>query len=270
MAPRSTDELSARAASWSRALTERLGRRVDVAWSRSRKTPLSMEVQRGQAGRVELRLHSMFAAGDDALREAVARWVSAGRRASRACQLIDEFVEAELAATRPAPPRMVAQGRVHDLDAIADEVVHEHFADDWRAAARPQVGWGRSASKARRGLRLGSYDPDSRSVRIHPVLDQEAVPRWAVAFVVFHELLHHRHPPRRDAQGRMVHHGAEFRARETAHAQHAAMRAWERRNIAALVASASSGRPLPVPPGGPDAQAQHAKRAVQAALVKDT
>ena len=235
---------------WSRSLTERLGLRVQVAWTRSRKTPLAMDVRRDRASGaslLELRLHPLFAEADDELREAVARWINAGRRATRACRAIDEYVEARLAATRPAPPRLVARGRVHDLDALADEVVREHFAHDWDGAERPQVGWGRSASKARRGLRLGSYDPDSRSVRIHPVLDQEAVPRWVVAFVVFHELLQHRHPPRRDAAGRMVHHGSEFRAREAAHPQHAAMRDYERRWIAALVASARTGRPVAGP-----------------------
>lgn len=232
---------------WSRSLSARLGMRVHAVWTRSRKTPLSMATRREPASGarvLELRLHALFADADDGLVEAVARWIGAGRRATRACRDIDAYVEARLAATRPAPPRLVARGRVHDLDAIADEVVREHFAPGFADARRPQVGWGRSASKARRSLRLGSYDPDSCSVRIHPVLDQQAVPRWVVAYVVFHELLHHRHPPRRDAAGRMVHHGGEFRAREAAHPRHASMLAYERSHIAALVDSARTGRPL--------------------------
>lgn len=230
---------------WLRDLSTRLKAPVRLEWTRSRKTPLSLRsVGTGAARAIELRLHALFADADADVREAVSRWCVAGRRATRACRVIDQHVESRLASTRPAPPKLDGRGRHHDLESIAAEVVRKHLGGEWKDDERVPVGWGRSASRARRGLRLGSYDPDSRCVRIHPVLDQPAVPRFVVAFVVFHELLHHLHPPRRDAAGRMVHHGDAFRAKEAAHPDYAAIHAWERAHIAALVASARTKKPM--------------------------
>lgn len=230
---------------WARELSSRLKAPVALSWSRSRKTPLSMRsVGVGSARTIELRLHSLFADADAKVREAVASWCVAGRRATRACRVIDQHVEERLALTRPRPPKLDGRGRHHDLESIAAEVLRTHLRLDWKDGERVPVGWGRAASSARRGLRLGSYDPDARCVRIHPVLDQPAVPRFVVAFVVFHELLHHLHPPRRDATGRMVHHGPVFRAKEAAHPDYRAIQAWERAHISALVASARTRKPM--------------------------
>jgi hypothetical protein len=231
-------ELRERALQWQNALSLRLQRPVVLTWSRARKTPLSMRGRKD--GVLELRLHSMFAGADEAMREAVARWITAGKRATRACQALDAFVEVQLAATRPPAPVLQTRGAVYDLLDIADEVRREYFATQ----ACPPLGWGRATSNARRGLRLGSYDPDSRSVRIHPVLDQVAVPRFVVAFVVFHEFLHHRYPPKRAADGRLIHHGPEFRAAELAHPRYAEVIAFERAHLRALVASARTGKPM--------------------------
>ena len=230
---------------WLRELSARLKSPVRLAWTRSRKTPLALRsVGVGAARAIELRLHALFADASAEVREAVARWCVAGRRATRACRVIDEHVEEHLARTRPAPPKLEARGRHHDLASIAEDVLSTHLKHDWKHGERIPVGWGRAASSARSGLRLGSYDPDARCVRIHPVLDQSAVPRYVVSFVVFHELLHHLHPPRRDPAGRMVHHGPAFRAKELAHPDYAAIQRWERAHIGALVASARTRRPL--------------------------
>jgi hypothetical protein len=42
----------------------------------------------------------------------------------------------------------------------------------------------------------------------------------------------------------MVHHGDAFRAKEAAHPDYAAIHAWERAHIAALVASARTKKPM--------------------------
>ncbi len=238
MSQLSRQELRERALEWQNALSLRLKRPIALTWSRSRKTPLSMRGRKD--GGLDLRLHSMFAGADESVREAVARWIAVGKRATRACAALDAFVEVQLAATRPQAPAMQTRGAVYDLLDIADEVEREYFA----LHTRPAIGWGRSTSSARRGLRLGSYDPDTRSVRIHPVLDQVAVPRFVLAFVVFHEFLHHRYPPKRAADGRMIHHGPEFRAAELAHPRYAEVIAFERAHLRALVASARTGKPM--------------------------
>ena len=51
----------------------------------------------------------------------------------------------------------------------------------------------------------------------------------------------------RDASGRWIHHGREFRARENAYADYPRVLAWEKRNLRALVRSARSGAPIALP-----------------------
>lgn len=113
---------------------------------------------------------------------------------------------------------------------------------------RPLATWGRRGSKRTRySLRLGSYDADFGVARIHPVLDQAAVPDWFVRYVVFHELLHAALPPMQGKGSRWIHHSAAFRRRERAYADYARAIEWEDRHIDALIRSARRGVPLPVP-----------------------
>jgi hypothetical protein len=94
-------------------------------------------------------------------------------------------------------------------------------------------------------------------VRIHPVLDQPAVPVWFVRYVLFHELLHAVLPPRRGRGSRWIHHGAEFRRRERDYADYARAIAWEDAHMPALIRSAKRGTPMRAVP----AQAQASSRA---------
>lgn len=196
-------------------------------------------------------LHPFFGAGTGELRDAVAAWVRSGARAKQASRTLDEFIRAALEA-HPAPARpaarLITAGRAHDLAKLAEAVRAEHFAAE--LAALPPLTWGRfSRTGTRRTLRLGSCDPDGPLVRIHPVLDSDAVPEFFVKFILFHELLHVVLPPRSDRNGRWVHHGTEFRRRERAHPDHARVMQWERKRMKDLLRAARGGKALPAPSG---------------------
>ena len=81
-------------------------------------------------------------------------------------------------------------------------------------------------------------------VRIHPVLDQVAVPRWFVGFVLYHELLHAALGDAPETGSRKRHHGPEFRSREAAHPDYERAITWEKRYVNALIRSARTGKPL--------------------------
>jgi hypothetical protein len=72
------------------------------------------------------------------------------------------------------------------------------------------------------------------------------VPDWFVTFVLKHELLHSVMPSYRDAAGRWVHHGPEFRSREAAWPEFRAALGWERQNLPRLIRSARLGTELRV------------------------
>jgi hypothetical protein len=251
---------------WREFLVQELDCPVTVVYTRARKVPLRIRPFRtGPRGArrsgVEVRLHALFDEAPPEIRRAVASWIRSGERATRACRMLDDWVQQALAGLPPAPERAEAvrtRGEHRDLRALLDDVLHLDFAGEAELHARPPgITWGRrGASRSRGGLRLGSYDPDLHRIRIHPVMDQPAVPEWFVRYVVFHECLHARFPPRRGSDGRWIHHGPELQARERAYADHRRVLAWEKAHLKALVRSAKRGEPMrlgPVPVPRPSA-----------------
>ena len=99
-----------------------------------------------------------------------------------------------------------ARGQFYDLDAIFDELNLRFFHG---LLGRPRMGW--SHGDARR--MLGHYDPAHNAIIISSVFDQASVPRYAVEYIVYHEMLHLKHPVRLRGSRRCVH-SAEFRAEE--------------------------------------------------------
>lgn len=245
-------------AAWRGALEAELGCEVRLVPTRSRSRPLQLRVlrrarpERGIAELIELRLHALFDEAPPELHGAVASWIRSGGRAGRACRAIDLWIREGLERLPPeALPaaELRAHGAAHDLAALAEELRREHFAAEFPSAdALPPLTWGRgSPGRARHSLRLGSCNPDGGLVRIHPVLDQPAVPRFFVRYVLHHELLHAVIPPRPSRSGRWVHHGPDFRARERAYPDYERALRWEDEHIGRLLRSARRGVPCAAP-----------------------
>jgi predicted metal-dependent hydrolase len=99
------------------------------------------------------------------------------------------------------------------------------------------ICWGRWSGRTRtRSMRLGSYLPEQKLIRIHPALDQAFVPQSFVEFIVYHELLHHVIPPVR-VKGRFQVHSAAFRRREHLFPAYAEATAWRRQYLRRLLRS---------------------------------
>ena len=99
-----------------------------------------------------------------------------------------------------------AQGRVYDLDAIFEDLNLRFFGG---MQARPRMSWSHGRSRSL----LGHYDPAHNAIVVSRIFDQPAVPRYAVEYIVYHEMLHLRHPVRLNGSRRCVH-TPEFRAQE--------------------------------------------------------
>ncbi len=219
-------------------LVARLSRGVGVRFGQSRTLPVQL---RRVGATFTLRLHLFFATAPDDVLDALAAWIAHGRRSRAACAPLDRWLDAELArlpAREKPRPVLRARGAVHDLDALA----HELRAGPWLRDLKttPKLTWGRAGrrGRARASLQLGLFDPETQTVRMHPVLDDRSVPTWFVRSVLFHELLHAAIPPRRDAQGRWVKHGPDFRQRERAYEDHARANTWLTANITRLLVAA--------------------------------
>ena len=98
------------------------------------------------------------------------------------------------------------QGRHFDLSALFDQLNQQYFAGE---LPRPHIGW------STRGWRrqFGCYDPGPHQIVLNRRMDHPGVPRLVVEYVLFHEMLHVKHPTRRSGCT-LLSHSPEFRKEE--------------------------------------------------------
>jgi predicted metal-dependent hydrolase len=94
------------------------------------------------------------------------------------------------------------QGHIYDLDAIFEDLNTQYFHG---LLGRPQLTW--SHNLARR--RLGHFDPAHNTIVVSRVFDDARVPSYAVEYILYHEMLHLKHPVKLRGSRRCVH-SAEF------------------------------------------------------------
>jgi predicted metal-dependent hydrolase len=99
-----------------------------------------------------------------------------------------------------------AKGSFYDLDYIFADLNTRFF---YGLLARPQMTW----SKLRARNMLGHYDPAHNAIVVSRIFDHFKVPRYAVEYIVYHEMLHLKHPVKLRGSRRCVH-SAEFQAEE--------------------------------------------------------
>ena len=241
-----TDPSPFSADDWAHYLSGALGRDVRVRYGRARRQVIVAFPERSGVHGLRVRMNHAFGRAPQPVRAAVADWLRAGRGARRACRELDAWI-ASIVGTLgpPRPGRIVTRGAHHDLDEIAADLMAHAFRALMPARRPSGVTWGRRGARgARRSLQLGSFDPETALVRIHPVLDQEAVPRWFVRYVLFHEFLHAELNQPCQAGRRAQHHGREFREREQAYPGTAPALSWQREHLSALLRSARNGKPM--------------------------
>lgn len=98
------------------------------------------------------------------------------------------------------------QGEHFDLQRIFEELNGRYFGGELQ---RPQIGW--SARAWRR--QFGCYDPGPNQILLNRRMDRPKVPRFAVEYVLYHEMLHVKYPTRRSGCS-LLSHSPEFRAEE--------------------------------------------------------
>ncbi|HYL36925.1 MAG TPA: SprT-like domain-containing protein [Bryobacteraceae bacterium] len=90
------------------------------------------------------------------------------------------------------------QGACHNLEVIFEDLNGLYFQG---LMARPLLGWSRKPSR----VMLGHYDPSHNAIILSKLLDHPEVPRLAVEYVLFHEMLHLRFPVEHRGARRCVH-----------------------------------------------------------------
>ncbi len=203
-----------------RHLAERLRRPVTLVLTHNSTTMLSARVREGV---LRVRLHRMFLSADGPVIEEIVSYLKYRRGRMPHFR---GFVRANRNMLLQKTPNKVplrAVGRYHDLSELYDEINRDYFGGKVTAA----ITWGtRSPRLAVRKRTVGSYSDRSNTIRINPVLDKKTVPRFYVAFIVYHEMLHAATGTPTREKRRTVH-SPEFRRREMLFAEYEKVIAWE-------------------------------------------
>jgi hypothetical protein len=185
--------------------------------------------------RYEVRLHHMFADADPVITRALAHYIADND--PDASRLLGDFIDANAGhvrgRARRAPTQLIfTAGEHHDLRTIFDELNSRYFDGKIDAA----ITWGARTGRPRRrnSIKMGSYSVEDRLIRIHRSLDRAFVPRFFVAWIVFHEMLHQVHDIR-VKNGRREFHSKEFLADEAQFEHYDQAKTWERRHLDALL-----------------------------------
>src|SRR6266851_6022846 len=93
-----------------------------------------------------------------------------------------------------------------DLERLFDELNGKYFAGQLLC---PHISWSRRSWRRQ----FGCYDPGPNQILLNRRMDRPGVPQCAVEYVLFHEMLHVKHPTRRSGCS-LVSHSREFREEE--------------------------------------------------------
>lgn len=181
-------------------------------------------------GVLELRLSESMAAAPATVREALAwilvsrlfrtapppHWVRHYRQYMnrRDVRRLHQAVRAARSRKYISGPR----GRVYDLSEIFIALRDRYFGP---LLPTPQLGWSRRPSRTL----LGHFDHAHNAIILSSWLDRPEVPRFVVDYVMYHEMLHMKHPVEHCRHRRSVHPPA-FREDEKRFELLAEARAW--------------------------------------------
>jgi hypothetical protein len=98
------------------------------------------------------------------------------------------------------------EGRFYHLEEIFDSLNTRFFGG---LLGRPELTW--SEGMAKRSL--GHYDAAHNTIVVSQVFDRPSSPRYAIEYLLYHEMLHLKHPVRMRGVRRCVH-SREFKADE--------------------------------------------------------
>lgn len=109
-------------------------------------------------------------------------------------------------STRGAKRYFGPEGRYYHLEEVFDALNERFFGG---LLGRPELTW--SEHHARRSL--GHYDAAHNTIVVSRVFDRPSSPRYAIEYLLYHEMLHLKHPVKMRGVRRCVH-SREFKADE--------------------------------------------------------
>jgi hypothetical protein len=173
---------------------------------------------RVRAGRVYVRLSDLFQTAPPEVIRAlafllVARLLSRKtprdqERIYRSYAFSPQLLRASDIARRQRGRKVISSslGQVYDLERIFSRLNRRYFDGE---IEKPVLTWSRRRARSI----LGHHDAAHDTITVSKALDSREVPEWFVEYIVFHEMLHIKHPAR-IINGRRYYHTSAFRSEE--------------------------------------------------------
>jgi hypothetical protein len=98
------------------------------------------------------------------------------------------------------------EGRFYHLEEVFDSLNARFFGG---MLGRPELTWSESVAKRA----LGHYDAAHNTIVVSRIFDRPSSPRYAIEYLLYHEMLHLKHPVKLRGLRRCVH-SREFKAEE--------------------------------------------------------
>lgn len=127
--------------------------------------------------------------------------------------------------------KLVVRGEFYNLKELYDEINRDYF----NSSLNLQITWFGTPRK-RRGnkVNLGFYHDTTRLIKINRLMDKPEFPKFVIAYVIYHEMLHYVCPAYFDERGRHQIHSKEFKKLEEEFADFQKANEWIQSNEAAL------------------------------------
>ena len=183
-----------------------------------------------RSGRVYVRLSDIFKSAPVNVHRALAfilvakllskRTPEVHERVYRDYAYTPQILRAANSARRRRGRKVVssARGRVYDLDKMFARLNRNYFDGELE---KPTLTW----SQRRTRRILGHHDFAHDTIVISKTLDASDMPDWFVEYILFHELLHIKHPAR-IINGRRYYHTNAFRTNEQRFAYYEQAQDW--------------------------------------------
>lgn len=212
-----------------RYLKKYSARKVSLTLTDNKKAII--KASHSEGGIVNLTLNGMFLDAPSSVLRALARFLKKPdtKRKRNVSKL---FHESGLNITKKVKHKKSAllrhQGKYFNLKDIYDKINRRYFKNKVKAF----ITWGGEDSKKRRySISFGSYNWDSRIIRIHKALDRCSVPQYFIEYIIYHEMLHVYIGLKRDGRGRRKAHNKEFREKEKDFFHFDKAVKWEKKNL---------------------------------------
>lgn len=190
---------------------------------------------RVRSGRVFVRISDLFRSAPPEVIRAlafllVARLLSRKpprdqERLYRSYAFTPELLRASDLARRKRGRKVIStsKGRVYDLERLFSRLNRRHFDSQIQP---PVLTWSQRPARSI----LGQHDAAHNTITISKTLDSTDVPEWFVEYILFHEMLHIKHPAR-VINGRRYYHSPSFRSEERSYPRYEQAQQWLDREI---------------------------------------